>query len=106
MGIKNLEPALFFSRREKWSCVGFNDREKNAHAQKQVMRREICIMSPKCGAIRMELPLYSAVVRVVRHCALLEHFLSQSCACKAGLRGIALRKTFFFYMKNGRVYAA
>ena len=103
MAIKNLKHALFFL--VVFNVVIF----LVVHAQKQVMRQKICIISPKGGAIRMELPLYSAVIHIVRvrHCALLEHFLSQLCVCKAGLRGITSRKILFFHdMNNGPVYAA
>ena len=63
----------------------------------------------------MELPLYSAVVCVVRHRALLEHFF-KTMVCRQQHFNDEVGKTmffrhaekqrFFFMLKNDRVYAA
>ena len=68
----------------------------------------------KAAQRRMELPLYSAVVHVVRHHALLEHFFKtmvcgqRSFNDEVGKTSFFLlaQKSFFFMPKNDRVYAA
>ena len=57
----------------------------------------------------MEPPLYSAVVRVVRHRALLDHFLKTMVCGQRRFNdefGHAEKQRFSFMLKNDRIYAA